>query len=287
MSNEVALANGGQSVLEAMGMSGLSTGGSGVYVPRVSQIQEGIMGTMDVGGKIVKTEVVPAGSYKVSPEKGVTVYAENISVRIFTMRQQFTYYDAEERRVYKTVQATDTRGELKDERGGFNLGRPGGYIQDYKSLTPEQKAVKVAKILYGVVTLKGVVNENGEPVDGYTDPMPFVMDITSTNSKKAIDAALKTVISRNVLPTNYEFDLAAKGIEGPNSRVFQSIAVVGGTQVEPDDRDNDTFQMFLDRIESFNKYVLGKWDEANSNDPQMDQADIDMVHEFVNVEEAD
>jgi hypothetical protein len=284
MSNEIAIA--GQSMLEELGMANLAKP-SGVYVPRISMIQEGIMGTMDVNGKQVKTEVVPAGAYKVSPEKDVVVYAESISVRIFTMRQQFTYYDAQERRVYKTVQSMDTRGELKDERGGFNLGRPGGYIQDYKSLTPEQKAVKTAKIVYGVANLHNVTNENGEPVDGYTDPMPFVMDITSTNSKKALDAALAIVVRKQVLPFNYQLNLAAKGFDGPNGRVFQSIAVTGADPVEPDDRDQDTLAMFKDRIEGFNKYILSKWDEANSNDPQMSDDDIDLVHAFVDVEEAD
>ena len=65
------------------------------------------------------------------------------------------------------------------------------------------------------------------------------------------------------------------------------MKVLGGSNVDPDERDNDTFQMFIERIEGINKYVLSKWDEANSNDPQMEQADIDMVHEFVNIEEAD
>ena len=284
MSNEIAIA--GQSLLEELGMANLAKP-SGVYVPRISMIQEGIMGTMDVNGKQVKTEVVPAGAYKVSPEKDVTVYAESISVRIFTMRHQFVFYDAQERRVYKTVQSMDTRGELKDERGGFNLGRPGGYIQDYKSLTPEQKAVKTAKIVYGVATLHNVTNENGEPVDGYTDPMPFVMDITSTNSKKALDAALAIVVRKQALPYNYQLNLAAKGFDGPNGRVFQSIAVTGAEPVEPDDRDQDTLAMFKDRIESFNKYILSKWDEANSNDPQMSEDDIDLVNAFVDIEEAD
>lgn len=287
MSNELATLTDGQSMLEAMGMANLAGGGGGAYLPRVAQLQEGIMGTIEVNGKKVKTEVVPAGAYKVSPEKDVTVYAENINVRIFTRRQQFTFYDAEARRVYKTVQATDTRGELKDERGGFNLGRPGGYIQDYKSLTPEQKAVKTAEIVYGVLTLQNPVDENGEPVAGYNDPMPFVMDITSANSKKALKAALTTIINKRVLPTHYELNLGAKGFEGPNSRIFQSIAVLGGQSVEPDDRDMDTFEMFNQRIESFNRYILGKWDEANSNDPRMSEDDIDLVHQFVDVEEAD
>ena len=287
MSTELSTLTGsGESMLEAMGMASLANRG-GVYLPRLSQIQDGIMGTMDVGGKKVKTEVVPAGAFKVTPEKDVTVYAEAVNVRVFTMRHQFTHYVTEEKRVYKTVQSTDSRGDMKDERGTFNLGRPGGYIEDYKSLTPEQKAVKSAKVVYGVMTLEGVTDEQGEPVAGYDEPMPFVMDITSSNSRKALDAALATLLRKNVVPINHSLKLGAKSFEGPNGRVFQAINVLGGEAVEPDDRDTETFEMFTDRIKSFNKYILSKWDEANSNDPQMDAEDIDLVNAFVNVEEAD
>lgn len=287
MSTELATLNDGQSMLEAMGMANLSGGSGGAYVPRISLLQEPIMGTMDVGGKIVKTEVVPAGAFRINPDKDTTIYAENISVRIFTIRQQLTRYDVDTKKVYKTVQAVDLKGELKDELGGFNLGKPGGYVADYNSLTEKQKAVRTAKVYYGVMTIKNPVNDNGEPLDGYDEPMPFVMDVTSAFTRRALDDALKAVLRKNVLPINYAFDLSHDVTKNKAGKEILLVKVLGGTQVDADDRDNDTFQMFLDRIEGINKYVLSKWDEANSNDPQMSEEDIDLVHEFVDVEEAD
>jgi hypothetical protein len=287
MSNELATLNDGQSMLEAMGMANLSGGSGGAFVPRISLLQEPIMGTMDVGGKIVKTEVVPAGAFRINPDKDTTIYAENVSVRIFTIRQQLTRYDVDTKKVYKTVQATDLKGELKDELGGFNLGKPGGYVADYNSLSEKQKAVRTAKIYYGVMTVKGAVNDNGEPLEGYDEPMPFVMDVTSSFTRRALDDALKAVLRKNVLPINYSLDLSHDVTKNKAGKEILLVKVLGGSEVEQDDRDNDTFQMFLDRIEGINKYVLSKWDEANSNDPQMDADELDMVHEFVNVEEAD
>lgn len=287
MSTELATLNDGQSMLEAMGMANLSGGSGGAYVPRISLLQEPIMGTMDVGGKIVKTEVVPAGAFRINPDKDTTIYAENISVRIFTIRQQLTRYDVDTKKVYKTVQAVDLKGELKDELGGFNLGKPGGYVADYNSLTEKQKAVRTAKVYYGVMTIKNPVNDNGEALDGYDEPMPFVMDVTSAFTRRALDDALKAVLRKNVLPINYAFDLSHDVTKNKAGKEILLVKVLGGTQVDADDRDNDTFQMFLDRIEGINKYVLSKWDEANSNDPQMSEEDIDLVHEFVDVEEAD
>ena len=76
MSTELATLNDGQSMLEAMGMANLSGGSGGAYVPRISLLQEPIMGTMDVGGKIVKTEVVPAGAFRINPDKDTLTHFE-------------------------------------------------------------------------------------------------------------------------------------------------------------------------------------------------------------------
>lgn len=287
MSTELTTLTGNNtSMLEAMGMTNL-TGGSGPYLPRIGLLQEPIMGAMEVGGKKIKTEVVPAGAFRINPDKDTTIYAEDISVRIFTIRQQLTRYDVNANKTYKTVQATDVKGDLKDELGGFNLGKPSGYVADYKSLTDTQRAVRTAKIYYGVMTIKNAVDEKGEPVAGYEEPMPFVMDVTSSFSRKALDEALKAVLRKNLLPINYALDLNHGVTENKAGKEINHIKVLGGTQVASDERDEETFQMFLDRIEGINKYVLSKWDEANSNDPKMSKEDLDLVHSFVDVEEAD
>lgn len=287
MSTELTTLNSGDSMLEAMGMANLTGGSGGVYVPRIGLLHEAIMGTMDVGGKQIKTEVVPAGSFRINVDKDTTIYSEDISVRVFTIRQQYTRYDPDTQRTYKSVQATDLKGDLKDELGGFNLGKPGGYVADYSSLTAEQKAVRPAKIYYGIATIKNAVDASGEPVSGYEEPIPFVMDVTSAFSRRVLDDALKAVIRKNVLPINYEINLSHDITQNKAGKDINLIKVLGGSPVDQDDRDNDTFQMFLDRIESINKYVMSKWDEANSNDPQMSEVDLDVVNAFVNVEEAD
>lgn len=287
MSTELTtLTSNGQSMLEAMGMANL-TGGGGAFVPRVSLLQDPIMGAMDVGGKKIKTEVVPAGAFRINPDKDTTIYAEDISVRIFTIRQQLTRYDVDANKTYKTVQAVDLKGDLKDELGGFNLGKPGGYVADYKSLSDTQRAVRTAKVYYGVMTIKNATNENGEAVEGYDEPMPFVMDVTSSFSRRALDDALKAVLRKNILPINYAMELNHAVSENKAGKEICHIKVLGGAQVPSDERDEETFQMFLDRIEGINKYVLSKWAEANSNDPRMSDEDRDLVRGFVDVEEAD
>jgi hypothetical protein len=288
MSTELATLNDGQSMLEELGMANLvSSGGSGAYVPRISLLQEPIMGTMDVGGKIVKTEVVPAGAFRINADKETTIYAEELSVRIFTIRYQYTRWDTDAKKNYKSVQSTDIKGDLKDELGGFNLGKPGGYVADWNSLTKEQQSVRNATIYYGVAKVKNPVDDKGEPVSGYEEPMPFVMDVTSIFTKRALEAALKTVLDRRVLPINYELYLTHAVSQNKAGKDITHVSVTGGQAYDGDERDQETLRMFKDKIESINKYVLSKWNEANSNDPQMSDEELDMVHEFVNVEEAD
>jgi len=285
MSNALTTLNDGQSMLEAMGMANLASGSNSTFVPRISMIREPIMGTMDVGGKTIKTEVVPAGAYRINADKDTTIYSSNISLRIFTIRNQFTRYDVETGKTYKTVQSTDLKGDLKDELGGFNLGKPGGYVEDYNSLSEKQKAVRTAKVYYGVVTLNDPKDEKGDAVEGYSDAIPFVMDVTSVFTRRALDNALKSVIRKNVLPVNYALDVTHGVTLNKAGMEVLHAKVTGGQQVDPDERDQETFQMFVDKIESNNKYILSKWEENNQEG--ISDEDADVVASFVNVEEAD
>ena len=60
-------------------------------------------------------------------------------------------------RYVKTVMADNLNIDLKDNDGGFNCGKPAGYIQDFKSL-PEKtqeliKQIKRVRVLFGIVEL--------------------------------------------------------------------------------------------------------------------------------------
>jgi hypothetical protein len=67
MSTELAMIGDdlGMSLAEAMGM-GSGEGQGTSNLSRLSQIHVGIMGTIEVKGKTIKTEVIPAGAYKLA-----------------------------------------------------------------------------------------------------------------------------------------------------------------------------------------------------------------------------
>ena len=288
MSTELSVVTDmGVSMAEAMG---ISVGGTTVSMPRLSIVHIAVMGTMDVGGKKVKTEVVPVGAYKYTPNADTTIYCVNPEIRIFAMRQQWTRWDNDAEKMLRTVMANDLKGDLKDNRGGFNIGRPGGYIADFNDLPNDQKeiirAVKRTKNVFGMVTLHDALDENGEPIEGYDAPVPFSMDLKNTDSIKALDAATKVIGRKNLLPIQHTLVMGGEERKLPSGNPFAVSTFAAGANTGLLPGDDDTLRNFFEYIEYMNTKVLEAWADANT-DSGLSSDEVDLVNQFVNVEEAD
>jgi len=288
MSTELAVASG-ISIAEAIGMTGGETKTS-VGMPRMSIIHQPIMGTMDVNGKKVKTEVIPAGAFKYTPNSDTTIYSVNPEIRVFAFRQQWSKWDNEQEKMLKTVLANDLKGDLKDNNGGFNLGRPSGYVQDFNSLPQETKdimrTVKRTKVVFGVAKFADATDENGEPVSGYDMEQPFSIDLKNTPSIKAFDTAMTVLSRKNMLPIQHSLVLGADEHQIPTGAKYYSPSFAAGTAVDISEGDQDTLNNFMEFIEYVNARILDDWAENNS-DHGMSADDVDLVHQFVDVDEAD
>ena len=285
MSTEVAIQNDlGMSLAEAVGVMPQSGGErKSAALPRVNLMHKGIMGEIDVNGKSIKTEVVPAGSFKITRGEDDVVYASSPTVRIFAIRQQYTKWDAAENRTMKSVMANDLKGDLKDTCGTFNLGRPSGYIEDWDSVPDKTKdlirSIKRKKILFGELSATGVTDEKGNPVDAIT-AMPFSFEI-STSSIKSLDLAINAIGRKNILPIQCNFKLGHK--PGGETWVTLTLEYDGKVDLQPEDQE--TLHNFLGYITTQNSYILEQWDEKNKESISDDDAEL--VTQFVNVEEAD
>ena len=289
MSTELAIQNDlGMSLAEAIGVT--SSGGEtkSVSLPRVNLIHNGIMGNIEVNGKTVKTEVVPAGSYKITQGEDNVVYSVNPNIRIFAVRQQWSKWDSAEEKMMKTVMSTDLKGDLKDNMGTFNLGRPSGYIEDWDAVPEKTKnlirSIKRKKILFGMLTANDCIDEAGNPVSAITDPVPFVYEVPPS-STKSLDNALGSLTRKNILPIQYTFNLAADEAKMPNGNDYAIMKLNAGEKVDITPEDQDTLKHFMEYIDYQNAYILQQWSEKNQETISEDDADI--VAEFVNVEEAD
>lgn len=288
MSTELTIANDlGMSLAEAIGVSASGGETRSASLPRVNLMHNGIMGTIEVNGKSVKTEVVPAGSYKITLGEDKEVYSVNPTIRIFAVRQQWTKWDSEAEVMMKTVMSTDLKGDLKDNMGGFNLGRPSGYIEDFNALPEKTKvlirSIKRKKIVFGMISANDVIDEGGNEMDAISDT-PFVFEV-SPSSIKSLDNAMGTLARKNILPIQYTFNLSAEEAKLPNGSAFSRIVFNAGDKVELQQEDQETLNNFLEYINYSNGKILTQWEEKNQEGISSEDADI--VAEFVNVEEAD
>lgn len=289
MNTELAIQNDlGMSLAEAIGVANMGGETKSVSLPRVNLTHNGIMGSIEVNGKSVKTEVVPLGAYKITLSEDNVVYSVRPNIRIFAVRQQWSKWNSNEEIMMKTVMSTDLKGDLKDNMGTFNLGRPSGYIQDWDSVDDKTKdlirTIKRKKIVFGMLTANDCTDEEGNPADAIIDPIPFVFEV-SPSSTKALDTAINTLKRKNILPIQYTFILGADEVKPPNGNAYAIMTLEGGDLVDLTSEDQDNLKNFMEYIEYQNSYILQQWDEKNQE--TISGEDADVVAEFVNVEEAD
>jgi len=292
MSNELAIATErGQSMAELMGVS-IKTSNS-EFLPSISRLgmlHQPIMGEVELNGKMIKTEVVPVGAFTLKTGDDI-VYSNGVTVRIFAQRNQWQRWNSDTEEMEKSVMSNTLNGDLKDSIGGFNLGRPTGYIEDFNALDDATKqvirSVKRVVVYYGTVTLDSPMNEKGEPVNALGN-VPFVMDVKNRDSLKSINGVMNNFKKKNMLPIMSTINL--EGVEDsiPTGAKFGKIKATTGDTVELASEDNDTLKDFLELIEYSNGKILDlHHDRANNKilDGESELVEGILNNEFVEVEE--
>ena len=260
MSNELAIANErGQSMAELMGVS-IKTSNADFLpsISRLGMLHQPIMGEVELNGKMIKTEVVPVGAFTLKTGDDI-VYSVGATVRVFAQRNQWQRWNSDTEEMEKSVMSNSLNGDLKDSIGGFNLGRPTGYIEDFNALDDATKqvirSVKRVVVYYGTVTLDSPMNEKGEPLDK-VESIPFVMDVKNRDSLKSINGVMNNFKKKNMLPIMSTINL--EGVEDsiPTGAKFGKIKATTGDAVELASEDNDTLKDFLELIEYSNGKIL-------------------------------
>ena len=290
MSKELAIANErGQSMAELMGVSA-SSGEAAPSIARIGMLHQPIKGEIDVGGKTIKTDVVPVGAFILN--QGETkVYAPEIEVRVFAQRQQWQRWNSETEEMEKSVLANSLNGDMKDSIGGFNLGRPSGWIEDFNALPDTTKAiirsVKRVNVYYGTVTLHGAMDDKGEPVSGEYVDVPFVMDVKNRDSLKSINGVMSALKRKNMLPIMSTVKLTGVEDSIPTGAVFGKIEASMGSPIDIVEGDNEMLKDFVELIEYSNGKILDLHHErANkSMSPDDDEMVTDIINnDFVDVD---
>ena len=251
-----------------------------------------IMGEAEVNGKTKKVEVVEGGTYRLEIPDGPTYYASKVVIRPFVQRFMYKRFvkgnDSTPNRYIKTVMADNLNIDLKDNDGGFNCGKPAGYIQDFKAL-PESmqeliKQIKRVRVVFGTVELVDPVDAAGKSVD--LSSTPFIWEVENRDAFKSIGTIFTKFGKMRRLPPQHTFTATTAEQSLPNGSSFYlpETALDLQTTLELDDATQETLGNFLAWVTNYNEYISNAWDE---NAHKHEDVDKEGVEEFIDITEED
>jgi len=294
MSN-ITLAAGGNfaQMAEAMGMAvDIAKPKKQSNLARLKLDHKGIMGEEVVGGKKKKVEVVSAGSYVLDRPNLDPVYGNDVTIRLFNQRFMYKKYvqgsgDTKSKYV-KTIMDKDLNGDLRDNDGGFNCGKPSGWIEDYSALPAETKtllkSIKRVRVLFGEITMKDPVNAKGEAL-GLIEAVPFIWEIDNRDAFKTLGAPIAQMAKQNRILPQHRIILGAEEQSLPTGATyFLPTAVLDlSSTLELTDADSTLFGDFNAWVDNYNEYIVKEFNKL-SQPAEASADELAIAEEFVDVE---
>ena len=282
-----------QQLAAAMGMSAdVKKEGKKSSLARLKIDHSGVMGEEEIKGKMKKVQVVDAGQFCLSVPSGDTeakYYCAEPTIRLFNQRFMYKRYikQGEKGRYVKTVMATDLKNDLRDNDGGFNCGKPSGWIEDYKALPDDMKnllkSIKRVRVLFGTINMDSVTNHLGAAVDG-VEAIPFIWEVDNKDAFKEMGAPITQLAKQNRLLPQHYIKLTTSENSLPNGASFwtPNASLDLSTTLPLTDADQQIFADFNEWIDGYNEYILKAYNEAakEKQDAEFDE----VVEEFVEVE---
>ena len=277
---------------ELMGMSNAPAKSTSALA-ELKLVHQNVMGTKQVDGEDMEVAIVKSGAFSVTFPDDTVYYSDKVTVRPFMQRFQFQRYDKHyqkpdggEGRMLRTVMATSLNGDLKDNYGGFNCGRPSGYVKDFNSLPQEtqdlMRATDRFKVIFGLCTLNKAKDANGKPVD--VKEFPFLMRIKNRDSFKAMTDMFNQIQRKNRLPIQHLLHLGTEVKSIPSGATYAVLKPTLGKVVEITTDDQEVLNNFVEWVEAMNSITISKWEEHRRPEELSDQED-EIASNIVEIEE--
>ena len=186
----------------------------------------------------------------------------------------------------RTVMATSLNGDLKDNYGGFNCGRPSGYVKDFDSLPQEtqdlMRSTDRFKIIFGLCTLDSPKDAEGKPTE--VKEFPFLMRIKNRDSFKAMTDLFSQIQRKNRLPIQHLVHMSSQVKSIPSGATYAVMKPYLGELVEINTDDQETLNNFVEWVESMNSITLSKWEEHHRPD-ELSGDEEEIASEIIEIEE--
>jgi hypothetical protein len=277
---------------KVMGMSGESTSEKKQVstLARLRINHTPIMGEEEVKGKMTKVEVVEGGTYKLEIPDGETYYATSAKIRPYMQRFMYKRFimgtGDKPNRYIKTIMGDNLNIDLKDNDGGFNCGKPSGWIKDFKAL-PEKtqdliRQIKRVRVVFGTIELTNPTDNAGNPVE--VETIPFIWEVENRDAFKTVGAIFSQLAKMKRLPVQHIVTANTEERKLPNGNSFYlpvtSLDVT--TVLELTNEEQSKFGNFVAWVQNYNEYIINAWSE-NANKHMQDE-DMDTVEDFVDID---
>ena len=230
---------------------------------------------------------VKGGTYKLEIPDGPTYYAESAIMRPFLQRFMYKKFvmgsAGNPNRYVKTVMADTLNMDLKDNDGGFNCGKPSGWIEDFKALPDATKelirSIKRVRVVMGTVELVNPKDADGNPVE--VDTTPFIWEVENRDAFKTVGGVFTQLAKMKRLPVQHSVTLNTEERKLPNGNSFYlpvtSLDVTNVIELTQDDQVK--FADFMAWVTNYNEYIINTYAEKASakGDSDLDDVDIDGV----------
>lgn len=275
---------------KAMGIANEGSSSSSSSLARMRINHSPIMGTAEVKGKNVNVEVVEGGTYKLEIPDGPTFFSPNVKFRPFMQRFMYKRFvkgsDTSPNRYIKTLMSDNLNLDLKDNDGGFNCGKPAGYIKDFKAL-PEKtqeliRQIKRVRVVFGTVEMLRATTEKGEEAE--VDVTPFIWEIDNRDAFKEVGGSFETLAKMQRLPIQHMITANTQERKIPTGASFYvpQVSLDLSNTIQLTDEDQALFGDFISWIDNYNNYILNSWSEKTNS--KMDEEDEDVVEGLVDIE---
>ena len=291
MTTQIATLNAGNFVemAKAMGMSqDMSSDGKAKSstLPRLRIWNQPVMGQVEVKGKMKNMEVVPAGMYRLQLPDDVYVYAENVKIRVFVQRFMYKRYDSNNNLYIKTLMADDLNGDLKDNTGGLNCGKPAGYIKDFQSLPEDTKTlikqIKRVRVILGEVELVNPVDADGNEKD--MEVHPFIWEVDNRDAFKTMGEPFTQLAKQRRLPVQHWIECGTDERSIPTGAKFYlpTTSLDITTSIDLTEEDQTKFGDFLEWINNYNDYIVSAWNEKRTEKVKAENDAL--IEDFIDIE---
>ena len=279
---------------KAMGMAADNSDKKTNTLARLKIQHSPIMGEMEIEGKSVNVETVNGGTFKLDVPEEDMYYSDTITIRPFLQRFMYKRFVANmgakpnepKGEYHKTIMADNLNIDLKDNFGGFNCGKPAGYIQDFDAL-PEKtkeliKQIKRVRVLFGLVDMVKPINANKDEVE--ITKKRFIWEIDNRDAFKIVGQPFAKLAKMKRLPIQHEMNFSTEERKLPNGNSFflPKCDVDVSNQISITEKDQDIFADFMAWVQNYNDYISAEWDKRASIKAEDNL--VDVVDTFVDVD---